>query len=98
MPPLSRAGARSHTHPDPERGIEVRRRRARTIRRASLLRLQPGDILVYETGGPLAADTGARLSATLKKTLAKAGHPEVPVLVVGEGHILTARVTKSQPQ
>jgi hypothetical protein len=61
--------------------VEQLARRMR-LSKASLLRLQPGDILVIRIQRPLASSERSELTEGFRRAFAMAGHSDVPVLII----------------
>jgi hypothetical protein len=64
----------------------------RRERDARILRVQPGDVVVFETEQPISAAEATRIKQELVGFLTEAGHGNVSAMVVSQGKLLTARV------
>lgn len=63
----------------------------------SILRLEPGDIVVLHSPLVLPQHAHEYLLMTLGKVLAEAGHPNVKALVLDKGHALEVLRIESRP-
>lgn len=62
------------------------------LQECRVLRIEPGDILVFEVESPIDSETAGRIKARLDGVLAGAGHAGVPSMVVAGGRLVTTRV------
>lgn len=67
------------------------------LQEARILRIQPGDVVVFETESALSPEHVAQIKSQLSDILAQAGHDEVPTAVVSQGKLMVARVTHLPP-
>lgn len=57
------------------------------LQEARILRVQTGDVVVFETDDRMTVDTAKSIKAQLAKILAEAGH-DTPIVVVSDGATL----------
>lgn len=57
-----------------------------------VLRIKPGDIVVFETEDALSYPDSQAIRLRLQELLAEAGHAGVPTMVVTGGHLVKAQV------
>ena len=61
------------------------------LQECRVLRIEPGDIVVFEVNGSLTAEEARNIRARIEDRLAKAGHEGIPVMVIS-GHVVKTHV------
>lgn len=61
-----------------------------------VLRVEPGDIVVFETEQPLTAEMVERIKDELAEILKRAGHEGIPTAVTFGGRLTTTRVAAAE--
>lgn len=59
-----------------------------------VLRIQPGDIVVFETEERIRREDVDLIRGQLNVLLAEAGHEGIPTMVISGGHLVTARAER----
>lgn len=66
------------------------------LQECRVLRIEPGDILVFETEDRLSRENAKAIHGQLLDRLADAGHAETPVMVLsGDGHLTKTQIAKA---